>query len=114
MKKIGVAVKENGKKLEHFGVCEYFIIYTFNEESYDIEYDDIVFSFKDHRPDVEEWDKSLDAVKNCDIVFCECIGLAAKAEVERRGIKVIEDKGLVEEVLDRFLYGQKKKDSIKL
>ena len=114
MKKIGVAVKENGKRLEHFGISEYFVIYNYNEKTYDIEYDNIVFSLKDHRSDSEEWEKSAHAIKDCDIIFCEKIGMVARAEVERMGLKVIEDEGLVEEVLDRYITLEKKKASIKL
>ena len=114
MKKIGVAVKENGKRLEHFGVCEYFIVYNYNETSHDIEYDNIIFSSKDHRPDTEEWEKSADSIKDCDIVICEKIGFVAKAEVERMGIKVIESEGLVESALDDFINVQIKRDNIKL
>ena len=114
MKKIGVAVKENGKRLEHFGVCEYFIVYNYNETSHDIEYDNIIFSSKDHSPDTEEWEKSADSIKDCDIVICEKIGFVAKAEVERMGIKVIESEGLVESALDDFINVQIKRDNIKL
>lgn len=112
--KIGVAVKENGKRLEHFGVCEYFIFYDYNPETYHIEYENVVFSSKDHRADVEEWEKSAEVVKNCDIVICERIGLVAKSELERMNIKVMESEGLVEDVLDEFIAIEKKKDSVKL
>lgn len=114
MKKIGVAVKENGKRLEHFGICEYFIVYNYDEKTFDIEYDNIIFSLKDHRTNNEEWEKSADAVKDCDIIFCEKIGMVARAEVERRGLKVIEEEGPVEEVLDKFINVEKKKASITL
>ena len=30
MKKIAVAVKDTGKKVEHFGICEYFLVYNYN------------------------------------------------------------------------------------
>ena len=114
MKKIGVAVKENGKRLEHFGISEYFIVYNYNEKNHNIEYDNIIFSLKDHRPEGEEWEKSADSIKECDIVICEKIGMVARAEVERMGIKVIESEGLVEDVLDDFINVQIKKDKIKL
>lgn len=114
MKKIGVAVKENGKRLEHFGICEYFLVYNYDEKTFDIEYDNIIFSLKDRRPNNEEWEKSADAVKDCDIVICERIGMVARAEVERMGLKIIEEEGLVEEVLDNFINIEKKKASIKL
>lgn len=114
MKKVGVAIKENGKRLEHFGICEYFIVYNYDEKSHNMEYDNIIFSLKDHRPNEEEWEKSADSIKDCDIVFCEKIGMVAKAEVERRGIKVIEADGLVEEVLDDFINAKLKRENLKL
>ncbi len=114
MKKIGVAVKENGKRLEHFGICEYFLVYKYNEKSHNINYENILFSSKDHRADGEEWEKSADTIKDCDIVICEKIGLVARAEVERMGIKIIESEGLVEDVLDDFINREIKKASIKL
>lgn len=112
MKKIAIAVKDNGKKVEHFGVCEYFLIYNYDEKSYNIEYDNVIFSSKDHEKNHEEWEKSADAIKGCDILICEKIGFKAKAEVERRGMKVIEDEGNIESILDNFLNSEIKKDSV--
>lgn len=112
MKKIAVAVKDNGKKLEHFGICEYFIVYDYDEKDHNIEYNNVIFSSKDHNPNSEEWEKSADSIKKCDIVFCEKIGLKAKSEVELMGIKVIEEEGSVEEVLDKFIEIETKKDNI--
>lgn len=112
MKKIAVAVKSNGKKVEHFGICEYFVVYNYDEDDHTIEYDNIIFSSKDHNPNSEEWEKSADSIKNCDIVICEKIGLIAKAEVEMMDIKVIEEEGLVEDILDKFISVETKKDEI--
>lgn len=114
MKKIGVAVKENGKRLEHFGICEYFVLYNYDEDSHNIEYENILFSSKDHRQEGEEWEKSADTIKDCDIVICEKIGLVARAEVEKMGIKIIESEGLVENVLDDFINREIKKSRIRL
>lgn len=113
MKKIGVAIKDNGKRLEHFGICEYFVIYNYDETDHTIEYDNVIFSSKDRRPDGEEWEKSAEAIKECDIVICEKMGMVAKAEVEKMGIKVIQKEGSVESVLDKFIDTQIKKDNIK-
>lgn len=112
MKKIAVAVKENGKRLEHFGICEYFVIYNYNEKTHNIEYNTVAFSSKDHNPAAEEWEKSADAIKDCDIVICERIGMVAKSEVELMNIKVVQDEGLVEDVLDNFIKIETKKDQI--
>lgn len=113
MKKIGVAVKDNGKRLEHFGICEYFVVYNFDEKNHSIVYDNVIFSSKDHRPEGEEWEKSADAIKHCDVVICEKIGLVARSEVERMGIRVIENEGSVEKVLDDYISSQIRKDNIK-
>jgi predicted Fe-Mo cluster-binding NifX family protein len=112
MKKIAVAVKDTGKKVEHFGICEYFIVYDYDEDNCNIEYDNVIFSSKDHKPDNEEWEKSADSIKNCDIVICEKIGPIAKAEVEMMNIKVIEEEGPVEDVLDKFIQIETKKKKI--
>ena len=48
------------------------------------------------------------------MVICEKIGLVARAEVEKMGIKIIESEGLVENVLDDFINREIKKSSIKL
>ena len=64
MKKIAIAVKENGKKVEHFGICEYFIIYNYNERTRDVEYKNVIFSSKDHEKHDKKWKKSADAIEN--------------------------------------------------
>ncbi len=111
MKKIAVALKENGKKLEHFGICEYFVIYKYNEDANTIEYDNVVFSSK-NRDEKNQWEKSADSIRDCDIIICEQIGMSAKVEVEKRGFKVIQDKGNIESVLDKFLEIQEKKHNL--
>ncbi|WP_455645184.1 NifB/NifX family molybdenum-iron cluster-binding protein [Methanosphaera sp.] len=112
MKKIAIAVKENGKKVEHFGICEYFIVYNYDEKNHDAEYDNVIFSSKDHNKNGEEWEKSADAIKNCDIVICEKMGLVAKTEVKKMGIKIIESEGLIEDVIDNFIKTETKKENI--
>ncbi|MBO7719278.1 MAG: dinitrogenase iron-molybdenum cofactor biosynthesis protein [Methanosphaera sp.] len=112
MKKIAVAVKDTGKKVEHFGICEYFLVYNYDENNYNMEYDNIIFSSKNHKQDNEEWEKSADSIKNCDIVICEKIGPIAKAEVEMMDIKVIVEEGEVEDVLDRFIQIERNKGKI--
>ncbi|OED30640.1 NifB/NifX family molybdenum-iron cluster-binding protein [Methanosphaera sp. WGK6] len=112
MKKIAIAVKENGKKVEHFGICEYFIVYNYDEKKHNVEYNNVIFSSKDHGTNGEEWEKSADAIKNCDIVICEKIGLVAKNEVKEMGIKIIESEGLIEDILDDFIKTETKKENI--
>ncbi|MCD7781166.1 MAG: hypothetical protein LUG89_00480 [Methanosphaera sp.] len=112
MKKIAVAVKDNGKKLEHFGICEYFLIYNYDPNTHNIEYNNVIFSSKDHDKNHEEWEKSADAIDSCDILICQQIGLSAKSEVENRNIKVIESNKSTEDALDNYINKQIKKDDI--
>ncbi len=112
MKKLAIALKNNGKKVEHFGKCEYFIVYNYDENKDQAEYDSVIFSSKDHERNHEEWEKSADSIKECDIVICEKIGLVAKTEVNNMGIKVIESQGAIEDVLDNFIQTQKNKKNI--
>lgn len=114
MKKIAIAVKENGKKVEHFGICEYFIIYDYDEQTHNVAYKDVIFSSKSHDKNSEEWEKSADAIDGCDILICEKIGLVAKTEVKKRGIKILEDEGNTEELLDKFIKIETNKNNIKL
>ncbi len=112
MKKIAVALKNKGNKIDHFGKCEYFIIYNYDDKTDKIDYDDVIFSSKDHDKNHEEWEKSAEAIKDCDIVICEKIGLVAKTEVNNMGIKVIESEGFIEDVLDDFINKQINKKNI--
>lgn len=111
MKKVAVAVKDTGKKTEHFGISEYFVVYNYDEDKHSIEYSNMIFSSKDHKSE-EEWEKSANAIRDCDIVICEKIGMKAKAEVEMMNIKVIEEVGAVEDILDDFIRIETKKDNI--
>ncbi|MBE6493096.1 MAG: dinitrogenase iron-molybdenum cofactor biosynthesis protein [Methanosphaera stadtmanae] len=110
MKKIAVSSKENGK-VEHFGKCEYFLIYNYDENTHTIEYENVIVSSKDYNG-TEEWEKSANAIEGCDIVICEKIGMVAKANVELMGMKVIEDEGTVENVLDNFIKIETNKNNI--
>lgn len=102
MKKIAIAVKDNGVKVGHFGTSESFILYDYDENTGDIVYDRVVISPKNHASS-EEWEKSADAIGMCDVVICEKIGVVPKVQLEEKGFEVIEDQGSIEDVLDSFL-----------
>lgn len=104
--KIAVAVKDNGVKVGHFGTSESFIVYNYDKKSGNIEYDNLIFSPKDHTSP-EEWEKSADAIDGCDVVICEKIGVVPKGQMKHKGVEVIEDEGSIDEVLDNFLKNQK-------
>ncbi|MDO5851675.1 MAG: NifB/NifX family molybdenum-iron cluster-binding protein [Methanobacteriaceae archaeon] len=106
MVKIAVAVNDNGKKLEHFGQSEYFVIYDYNKKDNSINYSDIKFSPK-IKGQKEQWEKSAETIKNCDIVLCENIGAVAKKEIKKMGIEVILYSGHVTYVLDKYLNSKK-------
>lgn len=106
MKKIVIAVKDNGVKVGHFGTSENFIVYDYDENTGNISYDTLIISPK-NRTSSEEWEKSADAIDMCDIIICEKIGVVPKVQLKECGFEVIEDSGLIEEVLDNFLNSQK-------
>lgn len=103
MSKIAIAVKDNGIKVGHFGTSENFVVYNYDENTGDIEYDTIIISLKNRTKDSEEWEKSADAIDGCDIVICEQIGVVPKVNLKEHGVEVIEDSGSIEDVLDNFL-----------
>lgn len=97
--KIAVATS-NGEDVDHFGKAQEFIIYEFDEEN-------VNFIEKRESTKVKgekhQWQKSLDAIKDCDIVICAQAGLKGKFGLKNAGIKLVEDEGKIEDVLDRFV-----------
>ena len=98
--KVAVAVSDDTKLTEHFGRAQKFLIYEFNGEE---------AVFHDSRESVKvagekhQWGKSLNVIRDCDVVICLQIGMSAKAGLKRNGKKIVEDEGSVEDLLNRFI-----------
>ncbi len=97
--KIAVATS-NGKDVDHFGKAQGFMIYEFDEK-------DINFIEKRESPKIKgekhQWQKSLDAISDCEIVICVQAGLKGKFGLKNAGIQLVEDEGNIEDVLERFV-----------
>ncbi|MDD3984583.1 MAG: NifB/NifX family molybdenum-iron cluster-binding protein [Methanobacterium sp.] len=98
--KVAVSVSDDKKFTEHFGRAQKFLIYEFNGEEAE---------FKDSREsekvagEKHQWGKSLNVVRDCDVIICLQIGMSAKAGLKSDGKKIVEDEGSVEEVLNKFI-----------
>ena len=97
--KIAVATS-NGKDVDHFGKAQGFMIYEFDQEN---------MNFVEKRESTKtkgekhQWQKSLDAIIDCEVVICVQAGLKGKFGLKDAGIKLVEDEGTVDEVLERFV-----------
>lgn len=96
--KIAVATS-NGKDVDHFGKAQWFMIYEFDEEN-------MVFIEKRESPKIKgekhQWQKSLDVISDCEVVICAQAGLKGKFGLKNAGIKLVEDEGSIDKVLERF------------
>jgi len=97
--KIAVATS-NGKDVEHFGKAQSFMIYEFDEEN-------VNFTEKRESPKIKgekhQWQKSLDVIGDCEVVICVQAGLKGKFGLKNAGIKLVEDEGSIDEVLERYV-----------
>ncbi|MBM4242150.1 MAG: dinitrogenase iron-molybdenum cofactor biosynthesis protein [Euryarchaeota archaeon] len=91
----------NGKSVDlHFGKARNFLIFEFDGEK---------ARFLENRKvsiDPEEkhqWEKSLEIIKDCEVVICVQAGMRGKVGLDNAGIKLIEDEGPVENVLERYI-----------
>ena len=97
--RVAVAASDDEKYAEHFGRAQKFLIYDFDGEN--IEFIETRESSK-VPGEKHQWVKSLDVLKDCDVVICVQIGMNAKPSLKKMGKTVVEDEGTVEEVLERF------------
>jgi len=97
--KIAIATS-NFKDVDHFGKAQKFMIYEFHEEN-------MVFiekrDSKKIKGEKHQWQKSLDAVKDCEVVICAQSGLKGKISLKNTGIKLVEYESTVEEVIEMYV-----------
>lgn len=98
--KIAIASSDDGQYAEHFGKAQKFMIYEFDGE-------EVEFLQTRESPKVpgekHQWAKSLEAIKDSDVIICMQIGINAKPALKKMGKDVVEDEGTVEEVLGRYV-----------
>lgn len=97
--KIAVA-SSDGKDVDHFGKAQGFMIFEFDQEN-------VQFIERRKSPKTKgekhQWQKSLDVVGDCEIVICAQAGLKGKFGLKNAGIKLVEDEGSIDEVLERYV-----------
>jgi len=97
--KIAVA-SSDGKDVDHFGKAQGFMIFEFDQEN-------VQFIERRESPKTKgekhQWQKSLDVVGDCEIVICAQAGLKGKFGLKNAGIKLVEDEGSIDEVLERYV-----------
>lgn len=98
--KIAVASSDGINADLHFGKANYFSIYEFDEEK-------VIFLERRNVSITEgekhQWKRPLDIIEDCEVVICVQAGMNGKFGLEQKGIKLVEDEGTVEEVLDRYI-----------
>ena len=97
--KIAIATSD-GKEVDHFGKAQEFLIYDFDEKNMN-------FIEKRDSPKIKgekhQWQKSLNVIGDCKVVICVQAGLKGKFGLKNAGIKLVEDEGTVEKVLQRYV-----------
>ena len=98
--KIAIASSDNEEYVEHFGKAQKFIIYEFDGEKVD-------FIEIRNSPKVpgekHQWGKSLNVIKDSDVIICMQIGINAKPALKKMDKTVVEDDGTIDEVLGRYI-----------
>ena len=93
----------NGKDVDlHFGKARSICVFDYDEDG-DIK------TFLEKRtvefePGVKhQWMKTVETINDCDIVICVQAGFKSKFGIEEMGLKLVEDEGSLDEVLDRYI-----------
>lgn len=102
--KIAVASSDGVNADLHFGKARSFYIYEFEEEKEDsqanlIEKREVTIN----EGEKHQWQKPLEMIEDCEVVICVQAGMNGKFGLEQKGIKLVEDEGTVEEVLNRYI-----------
>jgi len=98
--KIALASSDGENVNLHFGKAIKFSIY-------EVEGNKVEFlEFREVKKNPEEkhqWYKSLRIIKDCQVVICVQAGMKARLGLKKAGIKLLEDEGPANEVLQRYL-----------
>jgi len=93
----------NGKDVDlHFGKARSICIFDFDEEGNNktfVERRTVEFE----PGQKHQWMKTLNTIDDCDIVICVQAGFKSKFGIEEAGLKLVEDEGPIDEVLNRYI-----------
>nr|WP_319373169.1 NifB/NifX family molybdenum-iron cluster-binding protein [uncultured Methanobacterium sp.] len=89
---------------DHFGRARGFAIYQWNgSEAEFIEY----INTNINPEEKHQWQEGLNLLRDCEVVIAVQAGMKAKYGIKKANLKLVEDEGTVEEVLERFIKHEK-------
>lgn len=93
----------DGKNVDlHFGRARSICIFDFDEEDNDktfVEKRTVEFE----QGQRHQWMKTLAVIQDCDVIICVQAGFKSKFGIEEVGIKLVEDEGSIDEVLNSYI-----------
>jgi nitrogen fixation protein NifB len=97
---------------KHFGKTPKFAIIEIDETTWKwsfLEYRENAVACQGAGHDEKSFEKSIDTICDCGVVFVAKIGPYGKIAIERRNIQVLEIKGFIGEILDKYIESLKRK-----
>ncbi|MDR2830978.1 MAG: FeMo cofactor biosynthesis protein [Methanobrevibacter sp.] len=98
--KIAIASSDGRKVDLHFGKANSIYIYDFDGENAKCVEHRIVNIVTNEQ---HQWRKVLDIILDCDVVISVQSGFKSRFGIEKAGLKNIEDEGLIEDVLKKYI-----------
>jgi predicted Fe-Mo cluster-binding NifX family protein len=90
----------DGKNLDHFGRAQGFSIYQWEGEKAEF----VEYRENNINPEAKhQWAEGLNILGDCEVIIVAQAGMKAKYGIKKAGLKLVEDDGTVEEVLERFI-----------
>lgn len=105
--KIAVATSDQ-MNTDHFGRARGFAIYQWDIQEEDSDPEFVEYIETDINPEEKhQWHKGLSILGGCEVIIAAQAGMKAKYGIKKANLKLVEDEGKVEEVLERFFKHEK-------
>ncbi len=89
---------------DHFGRAKGFAIYQWEGDDPEfVEYIETNINPEEKH----QWNKSLSILGDCEVIIAAQAGMKAKYGIKKANLKLVEDEGTVEEVVNRFIQHEK-------
>ena len=98
--KIAVASTDGKNVNLHFGKAKTLYIYQYKDEKLELleKREVTIIPNKKH-----QWKETLNTIKDCDAIICQQAGMNGRYGIEEAGIKLVENLGPVEKVLNEYI-----------
>lgn len=85
---------------DHFGRAQGFFIYQWDGEDPEL----VEYRKTNINPEEKhQWAEGLGKLGDCEVIIVAQAGMKAKYGIKQAGLKLVEDEGTVEEVLEHFI-----------